>query len=321
MKVDQHVSAPDRQHVALLDQTTFQPIFIMGDHRSGTTLLYRLLDATDCFNVVRAYHIIRYDEVLANYLDGKQEAAKQRLGDFFQSAGVTDRMIDGVQVTPDLPEEYGFLLSPAYKAPLQPSNLPTFVELCRKVQYVSNQDRPLLLKNPWDYFLNFLYVKEAFPRAKFIFIHRHPIHVINSQLHAVRTGLRIRNPYLALMSRWYARMFDRPAQRIVATMLFSSQLGLRITCRHVVRATQYVMQHTDMLPAADVMSLKYEDLCADPDGSVGAILTFLGLEAKTPISLRSLIAPRSLPQSPEISEKHARLRRQMQPFFERYGYV
>ena len=317
----EQTTTPDDRHVAMLRDVRYQPIFIMGDHRSGTTLLYRLLDATGCFNVVRAYHIIRYGEVLTNHLAGAEQEAKDQLGAYFTAMGVTDRMIDGVQVTPDLPEEYGFLLSGAYRAPLEPDNLPIFDQLCRKVQFTGKPERPLLLKNPWDYFLNFLYVKEAFPRARFIFIHRDPIQVINSQLHAVRTGMHTRNAYLALMSRWYAQLYRRPLQRILAARLFESRLGLRITCKHVVRATDYVMQHIDSLPTADALSLRYEDLCADPDHVVGSILSFLGMDGSTDGKLRALIAPRSLPRAPEMERWQPGLHQRMASFMNRYGYA
>ena len=98
---------PDLQYMTLLRDTVVRPVFIMGDHRSGTTLLYRLLDQTQCFNVVRAYHIIRYGEILSNYFDKIEDHVKMELSAYFSQLGVTDRMIDGVAVTPDLPEEYG----------------------------------------------------------------------------------------------------------------------------------------------------------------------------------------------------------------------
>jgi hypothetical protein len=45
----------DSLYLGVLKNISFQPVFIMGDHRSGTTLLYQMLDAAQCFNVVRAY--------------------------------------------------------------------------------------------------------------------------------------------------------------------------------------------------------------------------------------------------------------------------
>ena len=53
--------------------------------------------------------------------------------------------------------------------------------------------------------------------------------------------MKTRNAYLALISGWYARLFDRPLQRLAARAIFSARagLGLYMTTRHVVRATNY----------------------------------------------------------------------------------
>jgi Sulfotransferase family len=313
---------PDLQYLNLLRDTVFRPVFIMGDHRSGTTLLYRLLDQTECFNVVRAYHIIRYGAIVSNYLDQIEDRVKLELSAYFSQLGVTDRMIDGVAVTPDLPEEYGFVLGAAYRSPLTPRNLPRFVELCKKVQFVSRPDVPLLLKNPWDYFLNYMYVKKEFPQAKFIFIHRDPIYVINSQLRAVRALLKTRNAYLALISRWYARLYERPLQRLAARAAFSARtgLGLYMTTRHVVQATNYYLQYVGSLSNADYITIRYEDLCRSPAASVTQVLEFFGLEPPAGRAYSSLIRPRPVHLLEEVTRAYDQVTRQLQPYLSRHGY-
>jgi hypothetical protein len=118
---------PDRAYLHLLKDISFSPIFIMGDHRSGTTLLYSLLNMTQCYNVVTAYQIICYNSILAHHALGTREQMREELAERFTALGLTNRKIDGVQVTPDLPEEYGFLLSKMHNGPLRPGNLPRFV--------------------------------------------------------------------------------------------------------------------------------------------------------------------------------------------------
>src|SRR5687767_11464032 len=76
-----------------------EPVFITGLHRSGTTLLYALLLATQRFNGVTAYHVLRYRQILARHLDGETLQAKAELAEQFRAAGILDRVIDGVQVT------------------------------------------------------------------------------------------------------------------------------------------------------------------------------------------------------------------------------
>lgn len=313
----------DHRYTGLLESVSFQPVFIMGDHRSGTTLLYRLLDATGCFNVVTAYHILCYDRILSNHAAGRQEAAKRELAAGFAARGISDRMIDGVAVTPELPEEYGFVLSNAYRAQLQADNLARLLELGKKVQYVAAAPKPLLLKNPWDYFLNFVYVKQVFPYARFVFLHRHPLDVINSQLRAIRSSLQAVNPYLALMSAWYAGVYERPARRALMRGLFSShfELGLRITSRHVARATSYYLENIARLPADDYCSLTYEQLCADPEHSIDAILGFLGLQPAAGPAFAELIKPRALPALPEVTRRQGSIRRRMQAYYDHHGYT
>jgi hypothetical protein len=312
----------DEPYLPLVQDVHFDPIFILGDHRSGTTLLYKLLVATQCFNFVTAYHLIRYDEILSNHVSRIEDRGREALNQLFKSLGLRDRIIDGVAVTPDLPEEYGFILPNArYRPQLSPGNLPGFIELCKKVQFVSDSERLLLLKNPWD-FLNFMYVKAAFPEAKFIFIHRHPIHVINSQLRATRSLLTARNAYVALIARWYAQLFDRPLQLFAARLLFSSHfdLGLRIATRHVVRATTYFLQHVDSLPETDHISIRYEDLCEDPETSVIRILRFLGLKQKSALVYDTFIEPRPLRLLPEVARKYDGLRQRLQLYCAYHGY-
>ncbi|EDX82930.1 hypothetical protein S7335_108 [Synechococcus sp. PCC 7335] len=60
------INSPDSPHLNMLKDVEVAPIIILGDQRSGTTLLYKTLADTGCFNVVRAYHIIKYDEILSN---------------------------------------------------------------------------------------------------------------------------------------------------------------------------------------------------------------------------------------------------------------
>jgi hypothetical protein len=124
-------------------------------------LLYELLVATQCFGFLNAYHVIRYDELLFNHANQLEGSARNALDELFRSLGLRDRLIDGVAVTPGTPEEYGFILRNAGERPqLNRRSLPKFVELCKKVQFLSAPGRPLLLKNPWD-FRRFMYVKSV----------------------------------------------------------------------------------------------------------------------------------------------------------------
>lgn len=284
-------AAPDHAHLGRLGEVRFRPVFIMGSARSGTSILYRLLTMTGHFNYVTAYHLIEYDALLANHVSGNTETAKERLAARFRELGVAGTRFDGVEVFPDFPEEYGFHLGPRQQ--LSPRTLPRFLELCRKVQLVSGSERPLLLKNPWDSRC-FLYIKHVLPESRFIFIHRNPAEVVASMLQAMRSLLRDRNAYHALLAPFYDRMMARPLQRSLARLIFSSRLGLgtRVVGREVTRTARYFFDHVRSLANGDYLSLRYEDLCRDPAAEVNQILRFLGLAENLEVKYRDFIRVR-----------------------------
>jgi hypothetical protein len=299
---------PDYQHVSLLRGVTFDPVFIIGDHRSGTTVLYQLLSLTQAFNVVTAYHVIRYNEILSNHVAGRTQQAQQDLAAQFARLGLNDRGIDGVRVTPDLPEEYGFVIDRSSRPRLRAETRAALIELGRKLRLIGG-DRPLLLKNPWDV-LGFAYVKEAFPQAKFIFVHRHPLKVMNSQLSAVRSLMGARNPYVSLIFPWYRELFDRPAALRVTRMTNSARFGIgaRIVGRHVAKVADYYVRNVGALPARDRVEVRYEDLCARPDETIRRILTFLDLRAAELPATDGLIRQRSNPVLPEVEHRYRAIR-------------
>lgn len=313
----------DRPYLDLLSKVDFSPIFIMGDHRSGTTLLYKTLVATGCFNFVKAYHIIKYDEILSNHINQTENLAIQELEELFKSLGISDRTIDKVMATPDLPEEYGFILKNVAgdESCITPQNLSVFQQLCRKIQFASEPDKPLLLKNPWD-LPQFIYVKSVIPNAKFIFIHRHPIHVINSKLKAARTLLSSWNSYTALIARWYAQIFKNPAQRNFYQLLYSKyfNLGLRRVTKQSIESTTYFLENIESLPEQDYLCVRYEDLCQAPEATIDKILEFLDLEARSTLEYQKLISPRSIKLLPEVQRQYEQIRKKLQAYFAYHGY-
>ena len=314
----------DDRYMHLLESTSFQPIFIMGPFRSGTTILHQILDATGCFNVIRIYHLLYYNQLLANYSNHTEKTAKQQLRDLFDHKNITDRGIDHVASSPDLEEEYGFFFDgPLQKRRLNAANLPRFFEICKKIQVISDPPRPLLLKNPWDS-INFTYIKRVLPEAKFIFIHRHPLHVINSQLNAVRSLLATKNPYVDLLitDGQYGRLFERPMLLAAWRSLFSDRLGigLRLLVRYEQRVTNYFLQHIDVLPRSDAISIRYEDLCADAETTMKSILNFLGLQPRKIVAYNGFIEPRALRLLPEIARKRDQIGSKLQAYYAYNGY-
>ena len=295
----------------------FEPVFIIGDHRSGTTVLYQVLAGTGAFNIVTAYHVIRDADFVSNFTAGREEAARGELAAEFARLGLTDRGIDGVPVTPDLPEEYGFVIDKSPRPSLRPATLPALVDLCRRIR-LTGGDKPVLLKNPWDV-LGFAFVKRSFPRARLIFVHRHPISVMNSQLAATRSLLAARNEYAAMLSPWYRKLFEHPLELRVARAM-NGWLGPRIVGRHVVKATRYYLDHIESVPRSDYVEVRYEDLCAEPEATLRRVLGFLGIEAPPGRGPADLVRPRQPAILREILDRYRHIRSAMASYCRRHDY-
>ena len=313
----------DDRYLHLTRDVSFSPLFIIGDHRSGTTLLHRLLAETGCFNYLSAYQVIRYDDILTHHIGGTTEAEKAALMRTFDELGLKNRIIDEVPATPDAPVEYGFVLAAALnmrRAFLTARSHPTFLELCRKIQYVSDRDKPLVLKNPWDA-LNFVDIRTRVPGARFIFIHRHPLAVMTSQVRAARSMLDARNPFAAMLAPWYARLYERPLQLAAVRFLDSAiDLWVRLVGLHVVRVSRYFVENIGALPPAEYTSIRYEDLCREPDRTMERILAFAQVKPEAKVRWRDQIQPRPLNAPPEVYRRYRHLRHRLAPYLEFHRY-
>ena len=305
-----------------LKDVSYDPVFLMGFHRSGTTLLYQLLNGTSAFSSLTCYHILTYDELLANFIEGTQEEAKRRLDQLLVAKQVADRKIDGLRVHADFTEEYCFLLeNQTGERQLNEKSFHLFDEMCRKLRYASNTRKPLLLKNPWD-FPNFLYIKNALPNARFVFIHRHPFSVINSQLHAIRSLLEDKNEYTAMLSRRYERAWRNPLKIFAGRHVYSSRLPLLIrrVSAWAIRGAQYYLENIGALSKKDYLSIRYEDLCENRDGQMHSMLSFLEVRLEGDIHSGREIQPRTLSMSPDLARWKHRIYSSMASYFEQMGY-
>ena len=313
--------APDAPYLGQLGGVDFRPVFIVGSARSGTTILYQLLAKTGRFNWVSTYHLVDTDSLLADHAEGRTAQAKEALAERLLQLGVTGARFDGVEISPDFPEEYGFALAEGSRQQLTPHTLPRFLELCRKVQVVSGVDRPLLLKNPWDA-RRFLYVKQALPGSRFIFIHRNPADVVHSMRAGLRSLLGARNPYHALLAPFYDRLMQSPLRLRLSRLLLSSRFGVgpRFVGWQVARTARYFLDNVSALPADDHLSVRYEDLCRDPAAVVNRVLRFLGEAENHDLPYRDFIRPRSGARDVEAGEAAILKRLELKPYLAYCGY-
>ncbi len=302
----------------------FAPIFIMGTHRSGTTWLHQLLAETGSFDYLSAYHLIQYDVLPAQPREPRLAPAYKELCETFEKIALDGRVIDDVRITPDSPEEYGFVLSNAGTGlRITPRNLAIIEEMCRRLRSIPA--RPVILKNPWDY-ANFIYLKQAIPGARFLFIHRHPERVIHSGLRATRSVLGSPNAYLALCSHDYVRLFSgAPRQRLRLSLrrLFSSrwlEVGVRLTTAAIARGNLYFVENIGRLAPGDYFSFRYEDLCERPVELLARVLDFLGVQPTRGAALRTTPRPRRTELLPEVEWYRDAIARKTAPYMRLHGY-
>jgi hypothetical protein len=310
-------------------------VFIMGCHRSGTSLLYHLLAYTGQVDYLSAYDVIKYDELLYNRITERETQVKADLQAVLQKEA--NRGLDDLPVGADLPEEYRFILrqeAPAivlnakkrldtlfFTPHLTPRTLDTFLHMCRKKRFLAHADRPLVLKNPADHYFNFLAVHQMLPQAKFIFIHRHPLPMLNSYLYGFRGILEERSKYAALLDQRYEALFSRlQLRRKLFLKVFRSGIICRLLLTRLIESFQYYLVHAPQLPAAQYVSIRYEDLCADPEGCLSHISKHLQLDLVPRIPPR-FVTQRHLPLLERVRRHYAGRVAKITPYLQHCQYT
>lgn len=286
----------DAPYLKLLPETPQPLVFIMGCHRSGTSLLYHLLTRTGKINYISVYDVVHYPELLYNRIHGCEEQTRARLDRSL--ALFKDRGLDRLAVSADSPEEYRFILAEfhiplslraskrtEFFAPhLTAHTLAMFAEVCRKKRFLAQADgqkTPLVLKNPNDFYCHFMTVHKLLPGARFIFLHRHPLQVLNSHLHSFRRALETRSDHYALLDSGYRRLFGRlPLRRTLARIAMGTGWYARLVMAQFVRSFAYYQKQIQHLPPDSYVSLTYEELCRDPGGNIARIGDWLGKEMR-----------------------------------------
>ncbi|NEQ50724.1 MAG: sulfotransferase [Leptolyngbya sp. SIO3F4] len=335
----------DKPYLPLLKSVEFQPIFILGLARSGTTLLYKLLTQSQSFNYIQAYHIVRYDEILFNYFEQQEINARANLNNQYKALGVENRIFDQVPVDSTFPGEYRVILQNKGKLlnwkrdflkylkrilkgdhfsallfealKLSPESRVLMLESCKKVQLISDQDKPLLLKNPLD-FNNFIYLKDVFPTAKFVFIYREPIDILNSQIKALISVLGSQNSYLNVQSKIYQNLtqnpFIFPALKAAISSGRMTQLILDILQNNLTQAVDFFKSNIDLLPHDDYIVVTYERLCEQPNQAIAQIFDFLQISPNLTVDYKKMIAPRPRKLLSELESNYPKLRQQLHAY-------
>lgn len=312
----------DQPYLQELQNITFQPIFILGVHRSGTSILYKMLTDTGSFNAVTAYHIVKYDELLYNHHQDVEKKVKEELTASFKTEDSEDRRIDNMKVTADFPEEYGFLLTKqTIQMYLTSKNLSLFKELCKKIQMLEGNDKPLLLKNPYD-FPNFLFIKKMFPDAKFVFIHRHPFKTISSARSAMDILTQRKNPYGTQLLFGLNEKVYHPLLLYPLRLIFSRipEISVIIITRITASWTNYYMKNVKKLPANDYVTITYEEFCMHPQATIETIMNKFSIPARNTFDASKLMKPRGKEVDPSVRKFQPFIYKSLKKYFDLFGY-
>lgn len=312
---------PDETYLNRIEKIDFNPVFILGLHRSGTSILYKILTSTDHFTPVTAYHIIKYEELLSNYHNKKEKNAKKNLTHFIKSKGQDDRGIDKLKITADFAEEYGFLLGKySLKYYITKNNVGYFKEMAKKIKFISSNKKPILLKNPWD-LPNFLTIKKLIPNAKFIFIHRHPYKSLSSFIKAAKMIMKKENPYTSMIYHDYKIVNENPLLLYGSKFLYSDKtpFGALNLVKLDSKGVNYYLKNISKISKKDYIDITYENLCKSPNMTVKKILIFLKIEVKD-IDFSSDIKPRKTSLDPDIEFLKDYIDKKMKNYFEKFHY-
>jgi hypothetical protein len=307
----------DAEHLPLLRDVSCTPVFIIAMPRSGGTLLYDLFRNTGAFNIMTTYDLLCYDSLLANHLEGKSEEARNRLDALLTTIGGTTREIDNIAFSAQMPEEYSALLiKKVGHRYISERSFPYFDELSRKLQFTSS--RPglqTLHRNPYDY-QHFATIHKFYPQAKFVFLHRHPFRILNSQLKALQSISANMPPYYQLtrinqMRPLRRKVFQSPTVwKLINKMVDPNSrfaLGQKLNVLHILNNARYYFRKIGSLPQSNYVSIRYEDLCTAPNETMRRMLEFLGVPFPEGVDFAHEISPRPCKYVPTIERNRKAL--------------
>ena len=310
----------DEQYLNEIKNIDFYPVFILGLHRSGTSILYKMLTATNSFNSVTAYHLIKYNQLLFDYKKDRIDLEKNKLTESIQ---VKDRGIDRLKIDADFAEEYGFLLGQkTFEMYITNKNKNVFKEMCKKIQYISNNKKPILLKNPYD-LSNFIFIKSIFPNSKFIFIQRHPFKTLSSSIKAIQVLFKAeKNPYTTYLFKIYNKIFENPILLSFTKFIFCRFpiFGMIFLTRFSSSATKYYLKNVKKLKNEDFIVTTYENLCKNPQENIMKIMDVLKIKINKNQDFNNYIKPRKTDLDKSVKILRNYIFYKMKKYFKEFNY-
>ncbi|NWG70260.1 MAG: sulfotransferase [Parvularculaceae bacterium] len=295
------------------------PVFILGHWRSGTTHLYNIMVKSGAYAFVPP---------VATGLPWDLFGLARVFRPLLEKALPKHRFIDNIPVTPDSPQEdeiaianmsdlsfyHGIYFPRAFSDFLRrglffdactPAEVARwrerFVYLLRKLTLLQD-GKPLLIKNP-VYTGRLAMLRDLFPEAKFIHIHRNPYDVFVS----------MRNFYAKLLKEFALQGYDHVD--IDETILYVYERMMRALERDAAA-----------LPAGRYIELRYDRLDDDPMQAlmdIHSTLSLPGFEAAKPKFEAYLASVQSFEKNRFVysDEAAAKVEARLGRFIEKWGYA
>ena len=294
------------------------PVFILGHWRSGTTHLYNIMCESGAWG---------YVPPVATGLPWDLFGIAKVFNPLLERALPAHRYIDNIPVTPTSPQEdeiaianmseasfyHGIYFPRAFAENVRRG---LFFEGCstadirnwrkqftyflRKL-YLHQGEKPLLIKNP-VYTARFAMLKEIFPDAKFIHIHRNPYDVFVS----------MRNFYAKLLKEFALQGYDHVDVDETVLSVYERMM------------TAYERDAKGM-PPERLIELRYDALDADPMDAVAQVYDQLSLpgfdDAKEKFAhYLASVSTFKKNRFDYFDEAAAKVEARLKPFIEKWGY-
>lgn len=280
--------------------------FVLGPHRSGTTIFTRSLAESGEFVYLTAA------EIVARHRGADQ--VEPTLGKLVERKET--RLIDRTEISADLPEEYGFVL-PGRR--LTEETAPQLDSVYRNLGAKGDLGRRFLLRNPWDLTRTDL-IHRLFPRAVFVFTVRDPVATINSQVRAARKLFGAPSDYHALLDPRYRLLIERRMRFAFYGWVSSRRVLVARLIKGFQLSTDKLVRDLEDLPRDRWIAVRYEDLVREPEKELSRAYGFLGLPTAGIARLAGEIRPTERPLEPHVKARIRQIQERTRLYRERFGY-
>jgi uncharacterized protein (TIGR03032 family) len=246
-----------------------QPVFIVAAPRSGSSWLFETLSQCPGLLSLGGEGHGQIESIPA-----LNPRANQRWHNALEAADATDEVIAQLQ------NNYVAGLRNHLDEPVAPTSPFRFLE-----------------KTPKNA-LRIAFLKQAFPDARFIWLHRDPHENIASIIEAWGSGRFVTYPSLPdrpagwslLLPPGWQALKDKPVGEIAAWQWATTN--------------QRIAEQLAAMPRSDWTSISYQELCSDSDAAIAKLCQFIGIDPPAAPSAEALSRHTLTPPSPDKWRKH-----------------